>query len=79
MRVGDAVTFRRSSGAVQIGEVDTVHPDGTVTVTFCEKRLYKTLSRDEVSSSLLFPPPLRAARARRSTGRKKKRRTGKKR
>jgi hypothetical protein len=72
LRVGDQVAFRRSSGAVTYGTVSHLHHlTGEVTVTWCDKMLYKTLSMDDVSTSAL---PF-AVGARRSTGRK--RRTGK--
>ncbi len=72
---GDLVAFRRSSGEIAYGEISHVHElDGDVTVTWCDKMLYKTIRMEDVSHSAY---PL-AVGARRSTGRKAARRTGRK-
>ena len=83
--IGSSVAFRRSSGALAYGTVEQIHDDGTVTVTFCEKTLYKTIPIEEISTSMFgmfgrgerggdFVASARtpARRARRSTGRKPK-------
>jgi len=49
---GDAVAFRRSDGRLQYGTVEAVHEyTGTVTVSWCDTKLHKTLPIDKVSKS----------------------------